>query len=590
MEKNSQLDLIRDRSDIIELVREYVPSLKKAGKSYKGRCPFHDEKTPSFNVDRQKGLFYCFGCGQGGDIFDFLMKIENLSFTESARKLAQKAGVDFSPMGTSSSEDKLRIEIKKALQFAAGYYHKILMESADGAKARQYLKSRNIGKKIAEKFKLGFAPGGFDVFCKTALKTGFGEDILIKAGLLIKKEKNIFDYFRERLMFPIANAADEIIGFGGRILSSGQPKYLNSPETRVFHKGRVLFGLNASASFIRKQNRALMLEGYTDVIACHKFSIDNAVAPLGTAVGFDHARLLKRYCKEVVMVFDADKAGINAAIKGANLLTEAGLYVKVAAMPDGLDPDEYLNKYGTGKMTEIINSAKDLANYHVDFLLKGKKLPLPARDKTIFADIIAETIFKQSDEIIKKVWMEQVSQKLGIDINALENRVDRSGRHNSFRDEKQEMTEQKIDAPLREITLLGCILKFPKHLNLCSKLTEEDFADGMVWKLFSQIRNLVQKNTDLKKLTSALLSEFPAEHNFITKINMEPIPDGFRPEQDIAHLVKLLKKAGMEREIKCIRQRQKHLKEQGEDISVLQKREMQLIMLLKSSVCSDQGV
>lgn len=581
MEKNVELDLIKDRTDIVELVREYVPGLKKAGKNYKGRCPFHEEKTPSFHVDRQKGLFYCFGCQEGGDIFDFLMKTEHLSFTEAAAKLASRAGVVWKLGNTESGQDKTRIEIKKALLFAGNFYHKTLLSSS-GEQARKYLKSRNIGKTTAQKFSLGFAPDKYDSFYKAAVKAGFKDDILIKAGLIIKKDNMVFDYFRGRLMFPILNTAAEVVGFGGRVLSGGEPKYLNTAETPVFHKSRVLFGLSAAAPFIRKQNHAFLLEGYTDVIACSKFAINNTVAPLGTAVGFDHARILKRYCQEVTVVFDADRAGINAAVKGAQILTEGGLYVKVANLGDNLDPDAYLNRHGADKMLKLINSAPDLAQYHTGILLERKKMPLSASEKSTAANELAYTISKQTDEIIRKEWIKQISQMLDIDYVSLGSRVQKV-KHNIDAGYDDNKTKQDDATVINEVNLLAALLKFPEYVNLCNDLTPQDFQNEKSAMLFGEMKNITKKNTDAKNLTEKLLEKFPGEKKFITRLSIDYISENFKPEVDIVSRIRLIKRKSISKQLMELKNRKKELISRGEDVGELQKQEIQLTMMLKSS-------
>ena len=583
MKKSADLDLIRDRTDIADIVREYVPSLKKAGRSYKARCPFHDEKSPSFSVDSQKGLFYCFGCQAGGDVFDFVMKIENLSFTEAVHKLAKKAGVDWHPTNVSPAGDKLRIDIKKALEFASNYYHKFLMASPQAKGAREYLKSRNIGKTTAEKFQIGFAPDGFENFRKTAVKAGYNEEILIKAGLLGTNEKGTFDYFRKRIMFPIANASSEIVGFGGRILDKGEPKYLNSPETPVFHKGRVLFGLNNASSTIRKDKEALFLEGYTDVIACHKAGIENGVAPLGTAVGFDHARLLKRYAEQVTILFDGDFAGINAAVKAGRILTEGGLYVKMATLPEGLDPDDYIDKHGKEKLLQIIKSAKDILTFHIETLLKDKNMPLTAKDKSTTADILAQTISVQADQIIAQEWIKQVSEKLQIDHWALNDRINKiKYRFGGQTEPEQKIRENAYISP-SEFVLLSSILKFPQHIGLCSQLEEEDFANKINWNIFCAIKGYAEKNITSEKITGKLIDKFITEKNLITKLSMYKMPENFNPEIDIKHLVKNIKRASITARLKKIKEQKKALEAQEKSTLDLQKEEMRLSNILKSS-------
>jgi len=582
MAKSADLDLIRDRTDIVELVREYVPGLKKAGKSFKGRCPFHDEKTPSFHVDNQKGLFHCFGCGQGGDIFDFVMKIENIPFTESVAKLAKKAGVEWHPQSTSPNRDKLISDIKNALEFAKNYYHKILLTSPKAEKAREYLKSRNIQKTTAQRFSLGFAPEDFDGFYKTALKAGFNEKTLLQAGLAGKGQKGFYDYFRNRIMFPITNTATETIGFGGRILTDGQPKYLNSPETPVFHKARVLFGLSNATPAIRKHNNALLLEGYTDVIALHKAGIANAVAPLGTAVGFDHARLLKRYTTEVVMLFDGDSAGIKASIRASQILTQGGLYVRICALPEGLDPDQYVNKYGSEKLLEIIASAKDAAGYHLEVLLKNKKTPLTAKDKTTAANEVIETISAQTDEIIKREWIKQASQTLQVDYSVLSSRISKTHHQPAQKLAKPDTRQEQEDIPVREMTLISCLLKFPDNIGLCSSLEKSDFSSIKMYNIFSEIK-LAIKSGKKQDLTQYLMSKFEKDRSLITGLSVKDMPEKFIPQTEIEYLTKIIKRAGITAQLKKLREDKKTLLQAGKDVTDLQKQEMHLNSILKSS-------
>ena len=334
---------IKQRIDLVEFVRQYVPHLKKAGKTWKACCPFHKEKTPSFTVSSEKGLYYCFGCQEGGDIFDFLMKMENLSFNEAVRKLADIAGVEYRPQGGFSAAEQQRINARKMLDWAKGFYHKNLM-SAGGEFARNYVKGRGLTKETVQKFELGFAKNDAVGLCKAAQANGYTAQQLKDVGLCVQTAYGARDYFRGRLMFPIINQRGETVGFGGRILADGEPKYLNSPETLLFSKSHVLFGLNFAGPAIRKAGRAVLLEGYMDVIACHQAGFENTVAPLGTSLTAEHAKLLKRYTDNAVVLFDPDAAGIKAALRGALVLIEKGLFVKVASFSDGLNPDEYLAK------------------------------------------------------------------------------------------------------------------------------------------------------------------------------------------------------------------------------------------------------
>ena len=313
------LEQIKDKIDIVELVRQYVPNLKRAGKLYKACCPFHHEKTPSFTCSSEKGLYYCFGCQEGGNIFNFLMKIENLSFREALEKLADMAGVELEPAKLLTADEQRRATARKVLDFARAYYHKNLLSRA-GTQARTYVKSRNLTKETCEHFELGLS---FDAGAlqKAAQENGFTLENLKDAGLCVQTERGLREYFRNRLIFPIWNQRSETVGFGGRILGEGEPKYLNSPETILFNKSHILYGLNFAGPAMRKADRAVLLEGYMDVIGCHQAGVTYTVAPLGTSFGEDHARLLKRYTQNVIVLCDPDEAGLKAALRAALILT-----------------------------------------------------------------------------------------------------------------------------------------------------------------------------------------------------------------------------------------------------------------------------
>ncbi len=322
--KTDIVEQIKDRVDIVELIRQYVPGLKRAGKTYKACCPFHKEKTPSFTCSSEKGLFYCFGCQEGGDVFAFLMKMENLSFKEAVERLADLAGIEYQPTQALTGEEQRRASARKVLDFARQYYHKNFMSRA-GEHARAYVKSRNLTKETCEHFELGLSPAP-GALIAAAEQTGYSKADLKDAGLCTQTEYGLREYFRNRLMFPIWNQRGDTVGFGGRILGEGEPKYLNSPETILFTKSHILYGLNFAGPAIRKAGRAVLLEGYMDVIGCHQAGVTYTVAPLGTSFTADHAKLLRRYTQNVIVLFDPDEAGLKAALRGA--LTKQKLFLK----------------------------------------------------------------------------------------------------------------------------------------------------------------------------------------------------------------------------------------------------------------------
>jgi len=411
------LELIRSRLDIAELVGELVP-LTRAGRNMKGRCPFHQERTPSFIVSPERQTFHCFGCGEGGDAFSFVMKTENLTFVEAAEKLAERVGVKVEAQKELAPQDRERLRMKEALEFAAQHYHALLLKDPAAEPARKYVGSRHLNKSAVEGFVLGYAPRSGHLV-EAAKKKGYEDEILLKAGLAAKRaDGTLRDYFFDRLMFPIRDAKGATIGFGGRTLGDGEPKYLNSPESPVFSKGRVLYGLFEGAGAVRKARRAHLMEGYMDVIASHQHGLKTACAPLGTALTQEHVVLLKRFADSAVIVFDADAAGQSAAVRGAEVALAAGLGVRVASVPEGKDPDEFLHAKGLPAFETALEAATDLVDFKTDLLIKRAGELTPEAKSAIAKDVLS-TIAQCPDEVLKDEWVRRLAARLGVNEDSL---------------------------------------------------------------------------------------------------------------------------------------------------------------------------
>lgn len=359
---------VKERVDIVEIIGGYV-QLKKRGHSYVGLCPFHNEKTPSFTVSPEKQVFYCFGCGAGGDVLTFLMKREGLSFPEALAALAARAGVELAgkeetPAARRQREQRERLYRLGAV--AASFYYRILARHPAGAAARSYLQGRGIKGATARQFELGYAPDTTGALVTYLQRQGFTPEEITQAGLsLSRPPRGLMDRFRGRLMFPIKDSRSRVIGFGGRVLGEGQPKYLNSPETPLFHKGHHLFGLHLSLPGIRREGRAILVEGYMDMIAAWQYGIDNVVASLGTALTAEQSRELKKYAREVVIAYDADTAGQAATLRGLDILSAAGLQVRVLQLPEGQDPDEFLAARGPEAFRELVSRSLGLMEFRI---------------------------------------------------------------------------------------------------------------------------------------------------------------------------------------------------------------------------------
>jgi len=365
------LDEIRNRIDIVALISEYVP-LKKSGKGYKGLCPFHQEKTPSFMVDEQKQIFHCFGCGEGGNIYTFIMKIEKLNFPEAVKLLANKAGVQLPVYEKQNNKSIQEKELIFRLNgITADYYQKNLF-SPQGKRALNYLLKRNFSEEIIKKFYLGYALPGFEHLVHFLTSKKIGQKELFKAGLAFRSSKTggILDYFRDRIIFPIFNLQGKIIAFGGRVLDEKLPKYLNSPETPVYYKAKNLYGLFQAKQSIRQKNQVIIMEGYTDVLIAHQFGFDNAVASLGTALTGQQISLLKRFADEILIAFDSDSAGKSATLRSLGLVKKAGLAVKIVYLPPDSDPADIILQKGEPFFANLIKDALPLFDYKLKILLQ----------------------------------------------------------------------------------------------------------------------------------------------------------------------------------------------------------------------------
>lgn len=408
------IEQVRTATDIVELVGKNI-QLKQRGQNYVGLCPFHDEKTPSFNVNADTQLYYCFGCGAGGNVFNYVMNTQNVSFPESAKVLAQQAGI----MIPYASREEQALEDKKQLMYRANYlaaqfYYKQLRRP-EGKLARNYLANRGINSDLAKDFYLGYASAQWDGLVNFFETTDIKPEILIEAGLISSgKQGGYYDRFRERVIFPICDERNRFIGFGGRLIGDGQPKYLNSPETAIFHKSRILYGINWAKDEIKAQDKIVVVEGYTDLIALKEKGLSNVVASLGTAFSPQHANLIKKFTGNVVIAFDGDAAGTKATQRGVEILNQADLKVKVAPLKDGQDPDGFAQNHSEIEVSEWVDSAVPFLEYRIknevsqhDISTRAGKLQCAQELINILADI--ESL------IIQDEYSNYVAQLLDID-------------------------------------------------------------------------------------------------------------------------------------------------------------------------------
>jgi DNA primase len=417
---------VRSRNDIVDVIGGYV-RLQKKGSTYFGLCPFHNEKTGSFSVSQGKQMYYCFGCGAGGNVFTFLMQYENFTFQEAMQTLAERAGVSLPVQEMTAAQKKeadrrsLLLEINKE---AARYFY-ALLRSQRGARAYEYFKKRELSDETMQKFGLGYSDQYSDDLYRYLRQKGYSDELLRDSGLVtIDEVRGGHDKFWNRAMFPIMDIRNRVIGFGGRVMGEGEPKYLNSPETMIFDKSRNLYGLNIART--TRKNQLLLCEGYMDVIALHQAGFDNAVASLGTALTAGHANLLKRYTKEVYLTYDSDGAGVKAALRAIPILKEVGIITKVINMRPYKDPDEFIKALGAEEYQKRIDGAENSFLFEIRILQESYDMNDP-ESKTAFYNETARKLLGFSEELERNNYIEAVAEKYQIGYDNLRKLVNSLG-------------------------------------------------------------------------------------------------------------------------------------------------------------------
>lgn len=455
---------VREASDIVEVVNGYVP-LKRAGANFVALCPFHQEKTPSFHVNQAKQIFYCFGCRKGGDVFAFVQEYEKLSFPEALRRLAERAKIPISGDSSLGSRGQSRDKetLYKIHEELASRWHRLLRSDARGREGRQYIKSRGISEKAAIAFRLGFAPGEWDDVLRWGEGQGYGADLLEKAGLVCRKEntERRYDRFRRRLIFPITDVQGRVIGFSGRLVDSADSavaKYVNSPETAIFKKGKVLYGLDKARAAALESKSMIVCEGQLDVIACHANGIQNVVSPQGTALTADHARILKRYVSEAVLCFDSDEAGQSAVQRSANDLLRFGLAVRVAALPLPHDPDSFLREKGAAAFHEIVERAPGYFDYLLESLCRSHNAHSD-RGRNEIVRSMGLAVNQTDNEVTIDNYVQKTSLRLGVSVEAVRSEFSKAVSQPAREAEVKEESLPSADRPTAdEFWLLKIIL------------------------------------------------------------------------------------------------------------------------------------
>ncbi|MBE6672032.1 MAG: DNA primase [Ruminococcaceae bacterium] len=513
---------IKYRNDIRDVISQYV-TLKRAGSNYNGLCPFHSEKTPSFTVfTAGEGNFYCFGCGAGGDVVTFVMRAENLDYPSALEFLAKRAGIDIPEDSAKSQGEVSRTRVMDMNREAARFFHATLV-SGNYPEALSYLRDkRAFPPALIRHFGLGFAPNEWGSLVKHLKSKHFSEEEMIAANLAAKSAKGtVYDVFRNRIIVPILDINGNVVAFGGRVMDDSKPKYLNSTDTPAFKKRRTLFALNFAKDLCAE--RMILCEGYMDVIALHGAGFSNAIATLGTAITEEHARLMKRYTKEVVICYDADEAGQRAADKAFSLLSEVGLETKILKVEGAKDPDEYIKKYGAGKFKLLLEGSRTRFDFKLGSILEKHDITVPL-EKIRAADEAAELIAGFYSAVERDIYIDTAARKLSVPTDTLKADVQQKIRSRQKKENKEELRRVMSEsagygnrtnpdyvrnpaAASAEETILGLILYSPELLGgieASGELREETFQTEFNRRVFAAIRAIYN---DHQTLEEGLLSE-----------------------------------------------------------------------------------
>ena len=541
--------------DIIDVLSDYL-TLKKSGSNYKANCPFHDEKTPSFMVSPNKGIYKCFGCGKSGNALRFVMDHEQLTFIEAIRLLGKKYNIELVEEAQSPEQVQLLSKKEKmyvALDWAKNLFISILKHEIDGNIAREYIKSRGISAKSQEAFGLGLSPKGWDGLFKASLVHKLDENVLADAGLIVRREEKTFDFFRGRLMFPIIDTNGRVLGFGGRDLKGDGkgPKYINTPQTDIYDKSSVLYGLYQAKRAVRDKDRVILTEGYTDVIALHQAGIEEAVSSSGTALTEGQVHRIKRFTRNVVLLFDGDGAGQRAAKKGIELCLRMGLFPKVCLLPEDHDPDSYIHKFGGQHLADHISTKAQDAIYYELSLLAGIASTLDPQRKAVEVEKLLALIAYVSSPIQRGIYIKQIGHELSIDEEILHGELRRikgstktptktsksasslAKPYGSGKTRPQQYLEDLyLNLALRELNLIRILVEHGHrpyddersvtHFVLDS-LANEDLQTPLHQKIFARLREGSVKSEQLihdgdieiaQHCTSIYLSEYSAVQNY----------------------------------------------------------------------------
>jgi len=503
------LDDILSRVDIVEIISAYLP-LKRSGRNFKANCPFHQEKTPSFMVSPERQIYHCFGCGESGNAFKFLMRHERMEFPEAVEFLAKKTGV---VLPESSKEDTKTVSIGTQLykvnELTALFYENNL-QAAEGLKARDYLSKREVSPETARTFKIGLAADKWDGLINYLRGKGVPISVIEKAGLILSKDSGgFYDRFRNRLIFPIFDIRNRVLGFGARVLDNTLPKYINSPETPVYTKGNHLYGLNLSKDAIREKDFAVIVEGYLDFIMPFQNGFKNIVASCGTALTEEQAKLLKRYTRNVVMVYDADAAGQLAALRSLDIFIEEEMDVKVVSLPHGFDPDSFVRKSGIASFIDLVNKAESLFDYKLG-VLKTRYNYKEIEGKAKISAGMLETIAKFKNAILKAEYLKKLAQDLNVGEDALFQEIKKVKEVKSYAASEKPLPMKKLIISPTEKLLIKMMLEEKDLIqHIKDSVEPADFQDERASRIASIMFDLLEQGKHIEP--SLLINHLPED-------------------------------------------------------------------------------
>lgn len=498
------IEKIRESVRLEDLASRYIPSLKKKGKNYTGLCPFHKEKTPSFSISPDKQIFQCFGCNTGGNIFTFISKIENINFIESVKRIADIAGIYI-----SDEKDEVSAvipSIRRINKYAMSFYQAYLL-SGDGSAGKKYLLDRGVTEEAISSFKLGFSPDSWDRLSANLKKNKADLELAEKIGLIGKSQKyqgSFYDKFRNRVIFPIFDRSNNVIAFGGRAISNeNQPKYLNSPESEVYQKRNILYGLNFAQDDIKELDRAIIVEGYLDVIGCHQSGIKNVVAPLGTALTEHHIKILSQLCNEVIMLFDSDSAGINAALKSIETSKLFNVDIRIAVLPQD-DPFDFILKKGVRELMAVIDTAEKPIDFKIRNVLdrnRGKdNVSLLGELFAIIRSISYSADTTKSTEAEKSSYLTKLSQTLNIKEDAIRADYDRFVKGEKINSIEKNKKPESLHYETRAYRdLIHLLIHYPEITgDVLIDFSPEDIADPLAKGIYTVISKLYNAENEFR--------------------------------------------------------------------------------------------